>query len=239
VVAGVSDRRFSAVVFDLFGTLVPEFGRDEFYDVVRTMAVILDADPVAFLQAWDATAIDRQTGRIPSMEENVRVICARLGVTIVDPAMARAMSVRAEMYERSFHPRIGAVETLREVKKRGYPTGLVSMCAPDTPALWRACPLAPFVDAEVFSSEVGLRKPDPEIYRLVCDRLGIAPEECLYCGDGAYGELSGAAAVGMTPFLIADPTVDHAEQLRPEPEQWSGASVADLRELLELLPAVR
>jgi putative hydrolase of the HAD superfamily len=138
-----------------------------------------------------------------------------------------------------FHPRAGALETLRTVKERRYPTALVSMCAPDTPALWRDCPLAPFVDVEVFSSEVGLRKPDPEIYLFACDRLGVEPTDCLYCGDGAYGELTGAAAVGMTPFLIADADVDHARQLRPEPETWAGPSVADLRELLKLLPPPR
>jgi FMN phosphatase YigB (HAD superfamily) len=59
---------------------------------------------------------------------------------------------------------------------------------------------------------------------------------CLYCGDGAYGELSGAAAVGMTPFLIADPVVDVEDSLTPEREDWAGARVSDLRELLPLLP---
>ena len=60
--------------------------------------------------------------------------------------------------------------------------------------------------------------------------------DCLYCGDGAYGELSGAAAVGMTPYLIADPSVDPEESLTPEREEWDGPEVSDLRELLALLP---
>jgi hypothetical protein len=49
--------------------------------------------------------------------------------------------------------------------------------------------------------------------------------------------LSGAEAVGMTAYEIRDPDVLTAAQLRPEGEEWSGESVADLRELLELLPA--
>jgi FMN phosphatase YigB (HAD superfamily) len=65
----------------------------------------------------------------------------------------------------------------------------------------------------------------------------VNPAVCLYCGDGAYGELSGAAAVGMTSFLIADPIVDVEDSLTPEREEWDGARVADLRELLPLLPA--
>jgi FMN phosphatase YigB (HAD superfamily) len=58
----------------------------------------------------------------------------------------------------------------------------------------------------------------------------------VYCGDGAYGELSGAEAVGMTSYLIADPVVDAEASLTPEREEWSGARVSDLRELLAFLP---
>jgi putative hydrolase of the HAD superfamily len=107
------------------------------------------------------------------------------------------------------------------------------MCAPDTPAMWRASPLGGLVDVEVFSSEVALRKPDAAIYRYATDRLGVSPEACLYCGDGAYGELTGASAVGMRAYLIRPPDLNVAESLTPEPaEDWQGPGVADLRELL-------
>lgn len=229
---------FEAVVFDLFGTLVPEFSKADFFEVVRAMGETLGIDPDRFADEWGVTALDRQTGRFATIEDNVRHICASLGAAplAADGAMARALDLRMSLYRTWFHPRRGALETLAEVKARGYPIALISMCAPDAPAMWRSSALAPFVDVEVFSSEVGLRKPDPSIYRYATDRLGVDPTVCLYCGDGAYGELSGAAAVGMTPFLIADPAVDVEESLTPEREEWDGARVADLRELLALLP---
>lgn len=40
-------------------------------------------------------------------------------------------------------------------------------------------------------------KPDPAIYLLACRRLGVAPEDCVFVGDGGDRELEGAAAVGM------------------------------------------
>ena len=40
----------------------------------------------------------------------------------------------------------------------------------------------------------------------------------------------------MTSYLIADPAVDREDSLTPEREDWSGASVSDLRELLSFLP---
>jgi putative hydrolase of the HAD superfamily len=236
VAAALSDDGFEAVVFDLFGTLVPEFPRTEFYDSVRGMASILGADEAAFLEGWNETAIGRQTGEYRDVADNVLRICEALGVEVDDDSLARALDLRAGLYRRWFHSRPGALETLTTLKEHEYPIGLISMCAPDTPALWRASELASFVDVEVFSSEVGLRKPDAAIYRYTCERLGVDPRACLFCGDGSYGELTGAAAVGMTPYLIADPTVIVEDQLRPEGENWNGASVADLRDLLPLLP---
>jgi putative hydrolase of the HAD superfamily len=233
----VSDApRFGAVVFDLFGTLVPEFSKTDFFESVRDMALTLGADRDGFEDAWRQTAEPRQTGGFATVEDNVRHICGSLGVDASDDAVAAALDLRLGLYRTWFHPRRGALETVMELKARGYPIGLVSMCAPDAPAMWRASALAPFVDVEVFSSEVGLRKPDAAIYRYAADGLGVHPVACVYCGDGAYGELSGAEAVGMTSYLIADPAVDVETSLTPEREDWRGASVSDLRELLEFLP---
>jgi len=226
---------FQAVVFDLFGTLVPEFDRNAFFDAVRQMADAVGADREAFLEAWNASALDRQTGVFPTVEANVRSICADLGVTPADEAIQRALDARLALYRTMFHPRVGAMETVQAVKERGYGTALVSMCAPDAPAMWRASEMASFIDVEVFSSEVGLRKPDPAIYLWATNGLGVEPSGCVYVGDGAYGELRGATEVGMTAYLIADPTVDIETSLTPERESWDGRTVADLRELLDLL----
>ena len=138
------------------------------------------------------------------------------------------------MYRTWFVPRPGAEEVLARLRADGYPLALVSMCTPDTPAMWRASPLAGSVEAEVFSSEVALRKPEPEIYLLASGRLGVAPGACLYVGDGSYHELSGAAAVGMRPVLIHDP-LEEAEMLRPEAEEWDGETIDDLRRILRLV----
>ena len=227
---------FEAVIFDLYGTLVPEFPRSDFYLTVDRMALELGADAESFREAWNRTAIGRQTGVFPTMADNIRVVCDELGLDEPSEAdLERALAPREAMYARWFHPRDGALETLGELRGRGLPLGLISMCAPDTPAMWRASELAGTVDVEVFSSEVGLRKPDPAIYLYACDRLGIEATACLFCGDGAYGELTGAEAVGMTAVEIRDPAIDVREQLRPEGEDWTGAHVADLRELLAMV----
>jgi putative hydrolase of the HAD superfamily len=230
-------RRLDAAIFDLFGTLVPEFSRREFFDHVRAMGRELGVDGDAFQAAWEATAFERQTGVFATVEANVRAFCDAEGWPVDAAAMRRALVIREELYRRRFHPRAGAVETLSALRARGVPIALVSMCAPDTPEHWHASELSPFVDVTVFSSEVALRKPDPAIYRVATDGLGVDPTSCLYCGDGAYGELTGAEALGMTAVLIREPGVDHAAQLTPERDGWSERVIDDLRELLALFPA--
>ena len=64
----------------------------------------------------------------------------------------------------------------------------------------------------------------------------MACDGCIYVGDGAYGELTGAAAVGMVPYLLLDPDLDHASMLTPERDEWARASIAHLRAVLDLVP---
>ncbi len=231
-----SDVPVPAVIFDLYGTLVPEFPHEQFYASIDHMATVLGADPAAFREAWNRTVIERQTGVYATMDENVLAICEAMGLP--EPAAAEvtlALKRRAEMYETWFRPRVGAVETLTELRARGFRLGLISMCAPDTPPMWEASAFRGLVDVEVFSSVVGLRKPDPAIYRYACDALGVEPEDCIYCGDGAYRELTGATEFGMTAVEIRDPDVDITTLLHLEGEDWTGARIADLRELIGMV----
>jgi putative hydrolase of the HAD superfamily len=57
------------------------------------------------------------------------------------------------------------------------------------------------LDAVVFSSEVGKRKPHPAIFQRALDQLGVAPEEALFVGDRLYEDVLGASEVGMKTVL--------------------------------------
>ena len=58
----------------------------------------------------------------------------------------------------------------------------------------------------VESSKLGLRKPDPRIYRHACDLLGVQPEECVYLDDLGIN-LKPARALGMRTIKVGDPDV--------------------------------
>jgi putative hydrolase of the HAD superfamily len=59
-------------------------------------------------------------------------------------------------------------------------------------------------DVIVESSRTGLRKPDPEIYRLVCDELSVEPDEAVFLDDLGVN-LKPARAMGMTTIKVTDP----------------------------------
>jgi len=61
--------------------------------------------------------------------------------------------------------------------------------------------LAERLDAAVFSSEVGMRKPHPAIFEEVLSRLGVGAGEALFVGDRRYEDMRGAKELGMTTVL--------------------------------------
>ena len=62
----------------------------------------------------------------------------------------------------------------------------------------------------VESSKLGVRKPDPRIYRHACDLMGVAPEDCVYLDDLGIN-LKPARALGMRTIKVGDPDVAIAE----------------------------
>jgi hypothetical protein len=68
--------------------------------------------------------------------------------------------------------------------------------------LWAALPDIP--GAVILSYEVGLIKPDPVIFRLVCDRLALQPAEIPFVGDTPSADVEGLGAIEMPAMLISD-----------------------------------
>jgi HAD superfamily hydrolase (TIGR01509 family) len=60
-------------------------------------------------------------------------------------------------------------------------------------------------DATVISGDVGLHKPQPEIYRMACERLGIEPAEAVFVDD-LRENVAGAEAIGMAAVLHREAT---------------------------------
>ena len=93
-------------------------------------------------------------------------------------------------------------------------------------------PIAPLVDATVFSFVTGHRKPEPENYLACCAHLEVAPGDCVYVGDGGSDELAGASAVGMRAVHLD--VRDEADSLvYGRHLAWDGEVVNSLAAVLE------
>jgi putative hydrolase of the HAD superfamily len=86
------------------------------------------------------------------------------------------------------------------------------------------------MDVLIVSGEVGVAKPDPAIFRLALDRLGVAPEHALYIGDSVENDLGGAEAAGIACVWVNR----HGDAL-PSTAPRPLATVRSLCELPQLL----
>lgn len=193
----------SAVIFDMFGTLAPVFDREEYFATVAEMGRALGMEGDEFYKAFRADAPGRTTGKWATLEDNLVDFARRLRLRASPDDIARAARFRYDYTRRHLlNPYPDALATLEALRAAGRPVGLISDCSPEAPVVWPESPLAAFIPHPVFSPEAGTRKPDPRIYHLACERMGIAPYEAVYVGDGDSDELAGAAAVGLCPVLV-------------------------------------
>ena len=101
---------------------------------------------------------------------------------------------------------------VRQVRAAGIRTGLVSNSM--GAGRYDRSTFPELFDGVVISGDVGLHKPQPEIFLLGAERTGVAPEECVFVDD-LRENCEGAEAVGMTAVLHrgADTTLPELERL--------------------------
>ncbi|HEY7559676.1 MAG TPA: HAD-IA family hydrolase [Candidatus Binatia bacterium] len=225
--------KINAVVFDLFGTLV-----DDFVSSVGQMntelAAALTVPLEPFMQLWRQTSEMRTIGAFQTVEDSIEYVCGVMGVEVTAEQMTEAVDIRLRHTRRALEPKSNAVGTLAQLKNQGYKLGLLSNCSIEIPILWQETAFASLIDNPIFSSREGLKKPDPRIYHLACERLGVAPEDCLYVADGENHELKAAAEVGIHPVLIRTSSQETRGEVLREAREWQGDAVSTLSEVLDL-----
>ncbi len=221
----------NAVLFDLFGTLIAPYRYREHQAWVVGAAALLGVKPEECTHHWQRTWQRRARGEFRSIEENLRVMAPRATA----PQLRAAARAYSQFTWESLKTKAGALELLDRLRERGMRLGLVSNCAADLPLLWPSTPFAARFDTSVFSCDIGWMKPQPEIYQLALERLGVAPVNAWFVGDGSDNELSAARNVGLTPVLVDNDLTNTYDAVRPDVAAWDGMRVRDILELFPLL----
>jgi putative hydrolase of the HAD superfamily len=152
-----------------------------------------------------------ETGRITEEAFFTRM-CERFAAGGREPVPWR--EARDAVFSRGIVACGAMVDAVREVRAAGYRTALLTNNAREWEEQWRAAiPVDELFDVVVDSSRVGLRKPDPAIYHLTCERLAAQPDECLFVDD-LECNVEAAASLGMRTILCADPVAAAGEVLR-------------------------
>jgi HAD superfamily hydrolase (TIGR01509 family) len=223
-----------AVLFDYGLTLVTfSYPRDELLEVLERARPWLgpDApDPETIMQTvllpledeLDSFG-DEQVDYLDFYQRAWR----RAGLEVPRDVLYRILDLEQRCWDRAVRLAPGALEVLEALRDRGTRTAVCSN-APFPPEMMHRQlednGIAQRLDAAVFSSEVGRRKPAPELYLAALARLGVAPENALYVGDQLVEDYEGPRRLGMQAVLCT--------ALAPHPAPPGVPAIGTLAELL-------
>jgi len=220
-----------AVIFDLFHTLTSlEWSQGTAQPLTHQL---LGVPREAWNEQLFFRSRDRLVGRQTDAVDIVTDMARAIDPAITDEVIAAAVENRIARFAdalAAIPPATQAV--LAELKARGKRIGLLSNADVMEVAAWSASPIAGAFDSELFSCHAGCCKPEPEIYRLSLEQLGVSSSEAVFVGDGGSNELSGARDVGLTTIMMSG-VIRHLwpEQI-PQRRRHADAEVACLDELL-------
>jgi putative hydrolase of the HAD superfamily len=193
VETGVSPERFKAVLAGAYAD----------HSLIGSPGVSGGDEPDGLPAAWHTGDLvaDAETGRI-TQEEFERRLAAALSDGLAEPLEPVDLGLRLFASLQPDHAMRSAVAAAHA---RGFRTVMVSNT-------WGAIRseqvqlIDELFDDVVRSDEVGVRKPDPEIYLLAAARAAAAPEACVFVDDIPVN-VEGARAVGMAGVLHRDAAI--------------------------------
>jgi HAD superfamily hydrolase (TIGR01509 family) len=180
-----------AVLFDWNNTLVNFEWDDELVEVGHRAA--LGHDDPDFTARWRETMLGGAGG-----DRRYADLLRELGVADPDAFI----DAEHEVWRPAHSVLASAQALLDSLRSRGVRTGLVANSWPDPGRVLRADAeafgLAERLDVLVYSEELGVRKPDPEIFLHACRLLDVEAGATMFVGDNLVTDVQGAADVGMT-----------------------------------------
>ncbi|MDR1177115.1 MAG: HAD-IA family hydrolase [Treponema sp.] len=223
-----------ALIFDLFYTLInprrSALMKENEYDILSLSMEEFEGRNIAGYGTFAASLMDPYE-EIAEMLRDYNFDSALL---------RRAADARMNRIRRSLSDSEAGIDKknislLQEFRRNGIKTCLISNADGMDIRYWDESPLSRCFDTVIFSCHAGFLKPDPRIYRLALERLGLEAEDCLYCGDGGHGELNGARLAGMKTVLSTEYISDLWPKKIPHLTEDADYVIHDLTEIRKLV----
>jgi len=215
-----------AVLFDYGRTLVTfEYPTEEILEVMRGFRPRIETAlgvPAPKAEAILENILLPLEKIIGSMSEDeveymdvYRATWAEAGLALPDVLLHDILDEEQQCWDRAVRLDPDALPVLSWLGAHGIKRGVCSN-APFPPEMMRrqvqTNGVGEMVDAVVFSSEVGRRKPAPEVYRAALDAIGVDARHALFVGDRVREDYEGPRAVGMRAVIFTA----HAEEPPPD-----------------------
>ena len=229
------------VVFDYGRTLVTfEYPTEELLEVMRDFRPRIETAlgvPAPRAEAILEDVLLPLENVIASMSEDevdylevYRDAWASAGMKLPDGLLHEILDAEQMCWDRAVRLDPDALHLLSWLGVHGIKRAVCSN-APFPPEMMRrqvdTNGVGEVVDAVVFSSEVGRRKPAPEVYLAALNAIGVEPRDALFVGDRVREDYEGPRALGMRAVIFTA----HAE----EPPPHGIPSIASLTEVPRLL----
>lgn len=199
-----------ALLFDAGNTLI-HIDPDRMLEIFRGVGVEADRD--TFLWA-EARARSRLVAKVAGGEGETgteKHVWQEYFLSLfrdagVPEKSLSAVGERVKRAHRDLHlwTRVqpGTKETLAELLDTGYRLAVISNADGRVEGVLERTGLRPYFEFVVDSHVVEVEKPDPRIFRLALERMGVAPEESLYVGDLYPVDVLGARKAGLRAVLL-------------------------------------
>jgi putative hydrolase of the HAD superfamily len=159
-----------------------------------------------------------------------REMWASAGMKLPDGLLREILNAEQLCWDRAVRLDPDALQVLSWLGSHGIRRGVCSN-APFPPEMMRrqvnANGVGDVVDAVVFSSEVGKRKPAPEMYRAALEAIAVEPEHVLFVGDRVREDYEGPRSLGMRAVILTA----HREDATPDGIETIG-SLSEVPQLL-------
>lgn len=224
--------KLRAVCFDLFFTLIVPA-----YDSKDNENDVLYMSTEEWERYAEAEALYRE--RAVGAERDEECIISKITDQVAFPvSSAQKKEIlerrKCRMRRAMTHVDEKIVSALGRLRETGVKLCLISNADAIDCMFWQECPLSGYFDEVLFSCDVGILKPDLEIYQEALRRLECEPEETLFVGDGGSQELKGAKNAGM--ITVFTEYLDRKEGgKREEISRWADYQIDDFEELPAVL----
>ena len=187
--------KYKAAMFDLFETLITEWGHEKY--TKKAMCADLGVEKEDFDVYWEEKEQERYLGSI-SFEESVLYACENINRQIDPELLARVKEKRVKTKSECFKYVLPEVyQLLNTIREMGLKTAIVSNCSSEEVEVFRNSEISRYFDVALLSFEVHMKKPDVCIYEEAAKHLGVEMSECIFIGDGGSNELIGARNAGI------------------------------------------